>query len=73
MIGTLLDVCWWLTKGTCSGLSCLALPAPPDPTEQLKAKITQLEIRVQQLEEKSEPVTGIEDFDILPVVLTGTQ
>ena len=68
MIGTLLDVCWWLTRGTCSGLSCLALPVPPDPTEQLKVNIAQLEARVKRLEEKWAP-TGIEDFDILPVVL----
>ena len=72
MIGTLLDVCWWFTKHTCSSLWCLVLPQLPSLEEQLRQQIKTLETKVQQLEEKLE-TTGIEDFDVLPVTLAATQ
>lgn len=76
MFGTLFDVCWWLTKGACSGVMCVV---PPDPIQPLRRRIDTLEARVQQLEEKldarleTSQDMDIDEFDILPVTLGTSQ
>lgn len=72
MIGTLMDICWWCTKKTCSSLWSLALPAPPNPEEELRRQIWVLKTKVLDLEaqliaERAKNTFDADDFDVLPV------